>query len=140
MQLMLTSMANISVQTSIWNPDQTAPRRSGSTLIATKTSFDDAIWVVMLGKCSLRQSLWLISPYRQTLWTWIRLLLGEQFNLGPNCLLQRLAWNKLAEDKWRFAGVTMMAQHCWLSSFAIFQGILTSIASKHWFEVFSGPP
>ena len=50
MQLMLTSMANISVQTNIWDPDQTAPRRSGSTLIATKTSFNnelvDNIWVV----------------------------------------------------------------------------------------------
>ena len=37
MQLLLTSMANISVQTNIWDPDQTAPRRSGSTLIAIKT-------------------------------------------------------------------------------------------------------
>ena len=61
----------------------------------------------------LRQ--WLISPYRQTLWTWIRLLLGEQFNPDPHCLLQRLDWNNLAEHKWRFAGVLMMAQHCWLS-------------------------
>ena len=38
-------------QTNIWNPDQTAPRRSGFTLIATKTSFNsellDDIWVVM---------------------------------------------------------------------------------------------
>ena len=31
MQLMLMSMANISVQTNIWEPDQIAPRRSGST-------------------------------------------------------------------------------------------------------------
>ena len=44
---MLTS----TVQTNIWDPDQTAPRRSGSTLIATKTYFSkelaDDIWVVM---------------------------------------------------------------------------------------------
>ena len=57
---------------------------------------------------------------RQTLWTWIRLLLGEQFNPDPHCLLQRLDWNNLAEHKWRFAGMLMMAQHCWLSSFLIF--------------------
>ena len=62
----------------------------------------------------LRQ--WLISPYRQTLCTWIRLLLGEQFNPDPHCLLQRLDLNNLAEHKWRFAGVLMMAQHCWLSA------------------------
>ena len=67
---------------------------------------------------------------RQTLWTWIRLLLGEQFNPDPHCLLQRLDWNNLAEHKWRFAGMLMMAQHCWLSSFLIFQGILISIAKK----------
>ena len=59
-------------------------------------------------------------------WTWIRLLLGEQFNPDPHCLLQRLDWNNLAEHKWRFAGVLMMAQHCCL----IFQGILISIAKK----------
>ena len=51
MQLMLTSRANFSIQTNIWDPDQTAPMRSGSTLIATKTSFNnelvDNIWVVM---------------------------------------------------------------------------------------------
>ena len=51
MQLMLTSMANISVQTNIWDLALTAPRRSGSTLIATKTPFNnelvDDIWVVM---------------------------------------------------------------------------------------------
>ena len=70
MRLMLTS----TVQTKIWDPDQTAPRRSGSTVIATKTSFS----------------------------------------------------NELADDIW----VPMMAQHCWLSSFVIFQGILTSIAKK----------
>ena len=48
MQLMLTPST---VQTNIREPDQTAPRRSGSTLIATKTSFNnelvDDIWVVM---------------------------------------------------------------------------------------------
>ena len=48
---MLTSMANVSIHTNIWDPDQTAPRRSGSTLIATKTSFNnelvDDIWAVM---------------------------------------------------------------------------------------------
>ena len=38
MQLMLTSMANIPVQTNIWDQDQTAPMRSGSILIASKTS------------------------------------------------------------------------------------------------------
>ena len=32
--------------------------------------------------------------------------------------------------KWRFAGVPMMAQHCWLGSFVIFQGIWTSIAKQ----------
>ena len=50
MQLMLTSMANIPVQTNIWDQDQTAPMRSGSILIASKTSFNnelvDDIWVV----------------------------------------------------------------------------------------------
>ena len=48
---MLTSMANIPVQTNIWDQDQTAPMRSGSILIASKTSFNneqvDDIWVVM---------------------------------------------------------------------------------------------
>ena len=57
MQLMLTSMANIPVQTNIWDQDQTAPMRSGSILIASKTSFNnelvDDIWVVMKGKCNL---------------------------------------------------------------------------------------
>ena len=52
---------------------------------------------------------------------------SEQFNPDPHCLLHRLDWNNLAEHKWRFAGVLMMAQHCWLSSFLIFQGILISI-------------
>ena len=51
MQLMLTSMANIPVQTNIWDQDQTAPMRSGSILNASKTSFNnklvDDIWVVM---------------------------------------------------------------------------------------------
>ena len=52
MQLMLvTSMANIPVQTNIWDQDQTAPMRSGSILIASKTSFNnelvDNIWVGM---------------------------------------------------------------------------------------------
>ena len=51
MQLMLASMANISVQTNIWDLDLFAPRRSGSTLIATKTPFSielvDDIRVVM---------------------------------------------------------------------------------------------
>ena len=53
MQLMLTSMANIPVQTKIWDQDQTAHMRSGSILIASKTSFNnelvDDIWVVMYG-------------------------------------------------------------------------------------------
>ena len=48
---MLTSMANIPVQTNIWDQGQTAPMRSGSILIASKTSFNneqvDDIWVVM---------------------------------------------------------------------------------------------
>ena len=51
MQLMLTSMANIPVQTNIWDQDQTAPMRSGSILVASTTSFNnelvDNIWVVM---------------------------------------------------------------------------------------------
>ena len=51
MQLMPTPMANIPVQTNIWDQDQTAPMRSGSILIASKTSFNnelvDDIWVVM---------------------------------------------------------------------------------------------
>ena len=51
MQRMLTSMANIFVQTNIWDLDQTAPSRSCSTLVATKTSFnselEDDISVVM---------------------------------------------------------------------------------------------
>ena len=81
----------------------------------------------------------LISLYRQTLWTWIRLLLGEQFNPDSHCLLQRLDWNNLAEHKWRFAGVLMMAQHCWLSIFLIFQGILIRIAKKPYISYdFSG--
>ena len=70
------------------------------------------------------------SPYRQILWTWIRLLIGEQFNPDPHCKLQKLDWNNPAEHKWRFAGVLMMAQHCWRSSVLIFQGILISIAKK----------
>ena len=54
---MLTSMANIPVQTNIWDQDQTAPMRSGSILVASTTSFNnelvDDIWVVMyLHKCS----------------------------------------------------------------------------------------
>ena len=51
MQLMLTSVANIPVQTNIWDEDQTAPMRSGSILIASKSSFNkelvDDIQVVM---------------------------------------------------------------------------------------------
>ena len=51
MQLMLTSMAKIPVQRNVWDQDQTAPVRSGSILIASKTSFNnelvDDIWVVM---------------------------------------------------------------------------------------------
>ena len=140
---MLTSMANIPVQTNIWDQDQTAPMRSGSKLIASKTSFNNKqvedIWVIMQGKCNLCLHQWLISLYRQTLWTWIRLLLGEQFNPDPHCLLQRLDWNNLAEHKWRFAGVLLMAQHCWLSSFLIFKGILISIAKKPYISYdFSG--
>ena len=48
---MLTSMAKIPVQTNIWDQDQTVPMRSGSILIASKTSFNnklvDDIWVIM---------------------------------------------------------------------------------------------
>ena len=51
MQLMLTSMANIPVQTNIWDQDQTALMRSGPILVASSTSFNnelvDDIWVVM---------------------------------------------------------------------------------------------
>ena len=54
-------------------------------------------------------------------------------------MLQRLDWNNLAEHKWRFAGVLMMAQHCWPSSFLIFKGILISIAKKPYISYdFSG--
>ena len=53
MQLMHTSMANIPLQTKNWDQDQTAYMRSGSILIAPKTSFNnelvDDIWVVMYG-------------------------------------------------------------------------------------------
>ena len=35
---MLTSMANIPVQTNIWDHDQTAPMRSGSILVASTTT------------------------------------------------------------------------------------------------------
>ena len=50
---MLTSMANIPVQTNIWDQDRTAPMRFGSILIASKTSqafnkeLVDDLWVVM---------------------------------------------------------------------------------------------
>ena len=110
-QLMLTSMANIPVQTNIWDQDQTAPMRSGSILIASKTSFNNKLVDDIWSLC-LRQ--WLISLYRQSLWTWIRLLLIEQYNPDPHCLLQRLDWDNLADHKW-----LMMVQHCWLSSFLI---------------------
>ena len=43
MQLMLMSMANIRVQTIIWDQDQTAPMRSGSILIASKTSLNNEL-------------------------------------------------------------------------------------------------
>ena len=50
-EMQLTSMANIRVQTNIWDQDQTAPMRSGSILITSKTSLNnelvDDIWVVM---------------------------------------------------------------------------------------------
>ena len=132
---MLTSMANIPLQTNIWDQDQTAPMRSGSILIASKTSFNnelvDDIMTRYVRKMQLMHtSMANFSVQKKTLRTWIRLLLGEQFNPDPHCLLQRLDWNNLAEHKWRFAGVLMMAQHCWLSTFLIFQGILISIAKK----------
>ena len=51
MQLILTSIANIPIQTNIWDQDQTAPMRSGAILVASTTSFNkelvDDIWVVM---------------------------------------------------------------------------------------------
>ena len=124
-QLMLTSMANIPLQTNIWDQDQTAPMRSGSILIASKTSFNNELVDDIMARYVRKMQL-----MHTSLWTWIRLLLGEQFNPDPHCLLQRLDWNNLAEHKWRFAGVLMMAQHCWLSTFLIFQGILISIAKK----------
>ena len=50
---MPTSMAKFPVQTKIWDQDQTAHMRSGSILIAPKTSFNNElvgdIWVVMYG-------------------------------------------------------------------------------------------
>ena len=42
---LLTSMANIPVQTNFWDQDQTAPMRSGSVLIASKTSFNNELVV-----------------------------------------------------------------------------------------------
>ena len=74
---MLTSMANISVQPNIVDPDQTAPSgavRYGSTLIVTKTSFNN----------ELEDNIWVLRK-------------GKQFDLGPHCLLHRQVWNKLAE-------------------------------------------
>ena len=112
--LMLTPTANFAV-----DPDQTVPRRAvrfGSKVFATKTSYGQTN-IVDLDQTALR----------------------EQFNPDPHCSLQRLDWNNLAEHKWRFAGVLMMAQHCWLSSFLIFQGILISIAKKPYISYdFSG--
>ena len=43
MQLMRTSMANIPVQTNIWDQDQTAFMRYGSILIASKTYFNNEL-------------------------------------------------------------------------------------------------
>ena len=40
---MLMSMANIPVQTNIWDQDQTAFMRSGSILIASKTYFNNEL-------------------------------------------------------------------------------------------------
>ena len=58
---------------------------------------------------------------------------------GSTLFATKLVWNKLAEHKWRFTGLPMMAQHCWLSSVVIFQGILTSIAKKPYISYeFSG--
>ena len=49
-------------------------------------------------------------PYRQTVWTQIRLLLEEQSDLGPHCL-QKWLLKSQADDKadnnccdWRFKG------------------------------------
>ena len=87
-----------------------------------------------MGRYVKKMQLMLTSMAKFSLQTYIvdriRLLLGEQFNPDRHHLLQRLDWNNLAEHKWRFAGVLMMTQHCWLSSFLIFQGILISIAKK----------
>ena len=47
MQLMLTSMANIPVQTNIWDQDQTAHIGSGSILMPFNSELVDDIWVVM---------------------------------------------------------------------------------------------
>ena len=94
-------------------------------MLSSMASFSEQANIVDLDQTALR--------------TWIRLLLGEQFNPDPHCLLQKLDWNNLAEHIWRFAGVLMMAQHCWLSSFLIFQGILISIAKKPYISYdFSG--
>ena len=100
-------------QTNIANPVQATPRivvLYGSILFATKTAYGslcqgNATYAYVNGQ-------WLSSPHRQTLWTWIRLLLGDQFNPDPHCLLKRLDWNNLAEHKWCFAGVLMIVQHC----------------------------
>ena len=43
MQLILTSMANIPVQTDIWDQDQTAPMRSGPILVASTMSFNNEL-------------------------------------------------------------------------------------------------
>ena len=55
MQLMLTSIANIPVQTNIWDQDQTAPMRSGSILIASKTSFNNELVNDIWDLCSEMQ-------------------------------------------------------------------------------------
>ena len=87
MQLMLTSMANIPVQTNIWDQDQTAPMRIGSILIASKTSFNneqvDDIWVVMERKCNLCLRQWLISPYRQQGFSWTEIYFGHFVQAAP---------------------------------------------------------
>ena len=40
---MLTSMAHIREQTNIWDQDQTAPMRSGSILVASKTYLNNEL-------------------------------------------------------------------------------------------------
>ena len=84
MQLMLTS----TVQTNILDPDKTAPRRTGSTLIATKKAFSNEQVDDIMGR-HIRKMQLMLTPmaYFSVQTNIVDLILGEQFNLVPHCLL-----------------------------------------------------